>query len=84
MKARGREHPGVVLRALLKERGMGQAELCRWLGRPAKTINQIIKGKADISPRTALQLEAAGFRTAWFWVEMQARYDLALAAVGEK
>lgn len=70
--------PGETLQDLLDEKGMGQAELCRLIGRPLKTINEIIKGKAAITPTTALQLEKALKVPAEFWVQREAAYRLYL------
>ena len=48
--------PGQHLAAVLATKGMSQAELAVRIGRPQKTINEIVKGKAAITPDTALQL----------------------------
>lgn len=66
--------PGESLADLLDERGMTQAELATRLGRPRKTINEIVKGKAAIEPDTALQLEAVLGTPASFWLAREARY----------
>ena len=49
--------PGETLEEILEMRGMSQAELADRTGRPKKTINEIIRGKAAITAETALQLE---------------------------
>jgi len=49
--------PGETLLEILEDRGMSQAELAERTGRPKKTINEIIKGKAALTPETAIQLE---------------------------
>ena len=49
--------PGATLQETLDEIGMSQAELAVRTNRPKKTINEIIKGKAAITPETAIQLE---------------------------
>ena len=49
--------PGETLLELLGDRGMSQADLADRTGRPKKTINEIIHGKAAITHDTALQLE---------------------------
>src|SRR5882724_11373414 len=49
--------PGETLEEILEMRGMSQAELADRTGRPRKTINEIIRGKAAITAETALQLE---------------------------
>ena len=50
--------PGELLDEELEARGMTQRELAARLGRPAQTINEIIKVKKAITPDTALGLEA--------------------------
>jgi len=71
--------PGSTLADLLDERGMSQAELARRMGRPEKTISEIVNGKAAITPETALQLESVFDVPARFWVNREANYRAALA-----
>ena len=59
--------PGDTLREALDEIGMTQAELARRMGRPKKTINEIVRGKAAITHETALQLERVLDIPAHFW-----------------
>jgi HTH-type transcriptional regulator/antitoxin HigA len=59
--------PGETLRETLDALGMSQAELAERMGRPKKTINEIIKGKASLTPDTALQLERVLGISAGFW-----------------
>lgn len=59
--------PGEVLLEALEEREMSQSELARRMGRPVKTINEIINGKAAITPDTAIQLELTLGISAGFW-----------------
>ena len=72
-------HPGTTLEDVLEERGMSQAELCERTGRPKKTINEILKGKASITPETALQFERVLGIPASFWNNRQRQYDESLA-----
>lgn len=66
--------PGEVLLEVLQERRMTQSELARRMGRPLKTINEIIKGKAALTAETSIQLERAlGIRAA-FWNNLEATY----------
>jgi HTH-type transcriptional regulator/antitoxin HigA len=78
--------PGETLQETLEAIGMSQAELAERTGRPKKTINEIIKGKAAISPETALQLERVLGVPASFWNsrERQYREDQARVAEQEK
>jgi HTH-type transcriptional regulator/antitoxin HigA len=71
--------PGETLQEVLELRGMSQAELAERTGRPKKTINEIIKGKAAITPETALQLELVLGIPASFWNSREQHYREALA-----
>lgn len=71
--------PGETLSELLEERGMTQAELAERMGRPLKTINEIIKGKASITPETAIQLEGVFSVPASFWMNLESNYQVDLA-----
>jgi addiction module HigA family antidote len=71
--------PGDVLTEALQDRGMTQAELANRMARPPKTINEIIKGKAAITPDTAIQLERALGISAGFWSGLESRYRAHLA-----
>lgn len=76
--------PGETLQEILEERGMSQAELAERMGRPKKTINEIIKGKATITPTTALQLERALGVPASFWNDREQNYRESLARQAER
>jgi len=71
--------PGETLLEVLEERGITQAELALRMGRPTKTINEIIHGKAMITPATAIQLERALGIPAEFWNSFERRYRESLA-----
>ena len=71
--------PGDILSEALEEREMSQAELARRTNRPLKTINEIVKGKAAITPETAIQLELVMGIPASFWMNLESRYREHLA-----
>jgi len=75
--------PGETLRETLETIGMSQAELASRTGRPRKVINEIVKGKAPITARTAIQLERALGIPARFWNNRERRYREALARIQE-
>ena len=77
-------HPGEVLNDLLSERGMPQVELAERTGRPVKTINEIIHGKAAIIPDTAIQLERVLRVPASYWLNHQRLYDESIAVLKAK
>jgi addiction module HigA family antidote len=64
--------------------GMSQGDLADRTGRPKKTINEIIKGKAAITPETALQLERVLGIPASFWNNRERQYRETLARSEER
>lgn len=54
---------------------MTQSELADKTGLAKKTINEIIKAKAPITPETALILERALGRPAHFWSHLERQYQ---------
>jgi addiction module HigA family antidote len=76
--------PGETLLEVLEERGMTQADLAERTGRPRKTINEIVKGKAAITPETALQLERVLGISAAFWNNRESLYRENLARRDER
>lgn len=75
--------PGDTLSETLELLGMTQADLARRMGRPRKTINEIIQGKAAITPETALQLELVLGTPASFWNNLEQQYQETLARIAE-
>ena len=76
--------PGETLLEILEDRGMSQAELAERTGRPKKTINEIIKGKAALTPETAIQLERVLGTPASFWNNREQNYRDWLARQEER
>lgn len=76
--------PGETLLEALEDRGMTQAELAQRTGRPKKTINEIVKGKAAITPETALQFERVLGISATFWNNREQQYREALARLEDE
>jgi addiction module HigA family antidote len=76
--------PGETLKETLEALGMSQAELAERMGRPKKTINEIIKGKAALTPDTALQLERVLGIPAGFWSNRDHHYREFLAKRQER
>ena len=71
--------PGETLAEILEERNMSQSELAQRMGRPRKTINEVIKGKAEITSDTALQIELVLGTPSSFWIERERLYREYLA-----
>lgn len=75
--------PGETLQDVLDERDLSQADLADRTGRTKKTINEMIKGKAPITPETALQLEKVLGIPATFWNNREMAYRAYLARKAE-
>ncbi len=71
--------PGGTLLDLLEERGMAQTELADRTGLTPKTINEIVKAKAPITPDTALKFERSLGVPADFWLVREQQYQEWLA-----
>lgn len=76
--------PGETLLETLETIGMSQAELAKRMGRPVKTINEIIQKKAAITAETALQLEQVLHIPASFWLKREQQYRESLARLAEE
>lgn len=76
--------PGETLKETLEFLGMTQAKLAERTGRPKKTINEIISGKAAITAETALQLERVLGVPASFWSNLERNYQETLARLKEE
>src|SRR3990172_2331228 len=76
--------PGDTLKETIDALGMSQADLAERTGRPKKTINEIIQGKAAITPETALQLEKVLGVPASFWNTCEQQYREYLAKKREE
>jgi addiction module HigA family antidote len=76
--------PGATLADLLEERGIRQNELAVRMDVTPKFINELVAGKASISPTTALSLERALDLSADFWLARDARYQAYRARLAEE
>jgi len=76
--------PGETLQEVLDDRQMTQAELAERMGRPKKTVNEIVQGKAALTPETALQLERVLGVPASFWNNLEQNYREAQARKAEE
>ncbi len=73
--------PGEVLTEdFLLPLGVSQSRLARDIAVPQRRVNEICRGKRAISADTALRLGRFFGVSAEFWLNLQSRYDLQLAA----
>lgn len=74
-------HPGEILREdFLEPFGITQNRLATIIGVPPRRINEIVLGKRSITADTALRLGKAFGNSAQFWLNIQDRYELDIAA----
>ena len=74
-------HPGMTLREdFMKPHGPSAARLADALGVSRNRIAGILRGRCGVTADTALRLERAFGVTAAFWLNLQSRYELELAA----
>ncbi|MBI5787950.1 MAG: helix-turn-helix domain-containing protein [Candidatus Schekmanbacteria bacterium] len=66
--------PGETLQELLETLGMSKKELALRIGKTEKTIGEIIKHNAPITPGTAMELEKVFGVPASFWNSRECRY----------
>ena len=79
-------HPGRILKREIDARGLSANKLALALRVPSGRITQIVNGKRGISAETALRLSRYFGNRARFWMNLQTRYDLAIAErdIGQK
>jgi addiction module HigA family antidote len=69
--------PGeILLEEFLKPLGVSQYRLAKTIGVPPRRINEIVHGKRRITPETGIRLSRALGLSDYYWVNMQAHYDL--------
>jgi len=71
-------HPGRILKREIAARGLSANRLAISLRVPSGRITQILNGKRGISAETALRLARYFGNSGQFWMNLQARYELAL------
>lgn len=76
--------PGESLKETIEALGMKQRDLAARTGMATKTINQIIKGKAPITPDTAILFERVTGVPARMWNNLESNYREQLAKISDR
>ncbi len=71
--------PGEILEEKLEELGISHAELAERIGRTEEAVNEIVKAKAPLLPKIAVELECVRGIPARFWNNAEANYRQFLA-----
>ena len=69
-------HPGSLIKDELSARGMKQVELSKAMGIAKNVMSEIINGKRNITPESAVKLENVLGIKAEFWMKYQVAYQL--------
>ena len=72
-------HPGRILKREIRTRELSANKLALALRVPSGRITQILNEKRGVSVETALRLSRYFGNSAQFWMNLQARYELAVA-----
>ena len=72
-------HPGDVLKEELECRKISQRKFAEVIGVPCTMLNEILNGKRPVSSDFALMVEAALGINPELLINMQSRYNMALA-----
>jgi|TARA_R110000803_G_scaffold26804_2_gene63104 addiction module HigA family antidote len=79
MIMRTRTSPGEILsEEFMKPLSLSGNELARRIKVPANRVNDIVRGRRDVSADTALRLSRYFGTTAQFWLNAQSAYDLSV------
>jgi antitoxin HigA-1 len=73
-------HPGEFLREALAELGLSQAQFARAIGVAPMRISHLVNGMRPVSAELALLFGRAFGQSPQYWLNLQAAYDLKIAA----
>jgi HTH-type transcriptional regulator/antitoxin HigA len=76
--------PGGSIKAAIADKGWTQRQFAEVLGRPTQFVNELIKGKRQLTATSALELEAALGTPADMWLRLEANYRVKLALRDEQ
>ena len=72
-------HPGRILKREMTVRGLSANKLALALRVPSGRITQILNAKRGITAETALRLSRYFGNSSRFWMNLQTKYELAIA-----
>lgn len=70
------QHPGSVLKAELRERGIKQKSFAEAIGMRPPHLSALLHGARNISPQVAAKIEAVLHIPAHIWLTLQNNYNL--------
>lgn len=80
MRMKNPPHPGRIVRQeCVEPLGLTVTQVARALGVTRQTLNNLLNGKAGVSPEMAIRLSKAFGSSPEVWLGMQMEYDLVQA-----
>ena len=70
--------PGEFLKEELEARGTTQKQLAAQMGRPVQMVSELCRGKRELTPKTALDLERVLGIAAYIWLGLETDFRLKL------
>lgn len=70
-------HPGSIAREVCDWKHISPRDATRAIGVDLASFERVLEGRAPITAKLALRMEAAGWPPAQIWMRMQVAYDLA-------
>lgn len=70
------QHPGYILKAELKERGIKQKNFAEMIGMRPSHLSALLHGGRNISPQLSKRLETVLGTPASVWLQLQNNYNL--------
>lgn len=70
-------HPGSIAREVCEWKHLSPRDAARAIGVDLESFERVLEGRAPITAKLALRMEAAGWPPAQIWMRMQVDYDLA-------
>ena len=70
------QHPGTILKAELRERGIKQKTFAEEIGMRPSHLSALLNGYRNISPQVAARIEAILHIPAQVWLNLQNNYNL--------
>lgn len=77
-------HPGEILGEELKERGIKQKDFAAEIGVLPSHLNELIKGKRNVTKNIAIKLEKALDVPFLFWMNLQNSYDYDVEIIAKR
>jgi HTH-type transcriptional regulator/antitoxin HigA len=77
-------HPGILIKDEIESIGMTQKDLALRMDIAPNIVNELIKGKRNITAALAIKLEAILKIDAHYWMQLQAQYEIQIIKIRQK